>query len=78
MAGHTITLDDEAYSLLAELKQERQSFSDVIKQRLARRPAPSHPLLEVLRRRPLAEGTLDAIDEVIADRHKSPVRGIDL
>ena len=77
MASHTITLDDEAYSLLSELKQERQSFSDVIKQRLARRPAPSHPLLDILRRKPLAESTLDAIDEVIADRRKSPARGLD-
>ncbi len=75
MASHSITLDDEAFTLLSELKTDRQSFSDVIKERFSRTKTPSHPLVEILRRETLADGTLDAIDEVIADRRKSPFRG---
>jgi len=37
----------------------------------------SHPLLEAIRKSPMDEMTLEALDSLIEDRRKSPVRPIE-
>jgi predicted CopG family antitoxin len=73
MATKTITLDIEAYDLLAREKKAGQSFSDVVKERLGRRLTAGtlRRNLEELREVPT---TLDAVDLIIASRRKSPAR----
>jgi predicted CopG family antitoxin len=67
MAVKTITIDMEAYRLLAADKREGESFSKVIKRRF--RPArTARALLENLDELALDEDTLDRIDELIRAR----------
>ena len=67
MAVKTITIDLEAYRLLAADKRESESFSKVIKRRL--RPVrTARALLADLDRLVLAEDTLDHVDEVVRAR----------
>jgi len=67
VAVKTITIDLEAYRLLAADKRESESFSKVIKRRL--RPVrTARALLADLDRLVLAEDTLDHVDEVIRAR----------
>ena len=70
MAVKTITIDMEAYDLLAAEKREGESFSKVIKRRL--RPAQTAAaLLERLEQITLAEETLDRVEEVVSLRRES-------
>ena len=67
MAVKTITIDLEAYRLLAADKQDDESFSRVIKRRF--RPVrTARALLADLDRLTLAEDTLDRVDELIRAR----------
>lgn len=67
MADKTITIDLEAYELLAAEKRAGESFSEVIKRRL--RPArTARALLTRLDDLALDEDTLDRLDELIEAR----------
>jgi predicted CopG family antitoxin len=67
MAVKTITIDMEAYELLAADKREGESFSKVIKRRLKPEKT-AKALLEHLHECMLAEDTLDRIEEVYQSR----------
>ncbi len=71
MAVKTITIDMDAYRALKRHKGEGQSFSDVIKEHLGSRSTGA-TLLGALADADLTEGTLDAIDEIVASRAESP------
>jgi predicted CopG family antitoxin len=78
MAVKTITIDLEAYGLLARRKRDGQSFSDVIKEHLGR-PTTVGEFKSRMRRRleegrGMSEETLDAIEAVIRARADDPVR----
>lgn len=77
MAVKTITIDIEAYQTLASHKRPGQSFSDVIKERLG-------PIMTVARFKErikkvkLSDELLDNLEQIVADRKKSPLRAIKL
>ncbi len=67
MAVKTITIDMEAYRLLAADKRDDESFSKVIKRRF--RPVrTARALLADLDKLTLAEDTLDRVDDLIRAR----------
>ena len=67
MAVKTVTIDIEAYRLLAADKRDGESFSKVIKRRF--RPVrTARALLADLDRLALAKDTLDRVDELIRAR----------
>jgi negative regulator of replication initiation len=68
MSVKTITIDLEAYDLLAAKKQKGESFSRTLKRLLAEGDSTAEGLLRDLPRIALAGETLDRIDEVIRDR----------
>ena len=69
VAVKTITIDMEAYDILAHQKRQGESFSQVIKRRL--RPARTAArLLTHLSEITLAEDTLDHTDKLISERQK--------
>ncbi len=71
MAVKTITIDMEAYELLAAEKRTKESFSKVIKRRL--RPGrTAADLLRELPRLVLDEDTLKNIETTVARRRESP------
>ena len=76
MAVKTITIDTQAYKLLARRKRKGQSFSQVIKEHLSSSTASG--LLAALESVSLDERTLDLIDERIEDRAASPARSAEL
>ncbi|MDP8215395.1 MAG: antitoxin VapB family protein [Candidatus Euphemobacter frigidus] len=70
MAVKTITIDIEAYNLLASEKMAKESFSKVIKRRLK----PVHTadnLLRNLDKIMLSDSTLDKTEELIRARKES-------
>lgn len=70
MAVKTITIDLEAYSLLAADKREGESFSKVIKRRL--QPVrTARALLADLDKLSLSEDTLDHVEDLIRARGES-------
>jgi len=69
MAVKTITIDLEAYALLASRKREGQSFSAVIKETLKGK-ATAKDLLHVLSTLKVRDDTLDRLDEQVARRRK--------
>jgi len=71
MAVKTITIDIEAYELLAGARKGDESFSKVIKRRL-RAAGTANDLLRELKRVTLAEETLDRVEEAVARRVDSP------
>ncbi len=73
MAVKTITIDLEAYSLLASRKREGQSFSAVIKENLKGK-ATANDLLQVLSSLKLQDETLNRLDEQVARRRKDPAK----
>jgi predicted CopG family antitoxin len=73
MAVKTITIDLEAYEALARRKQPGQSFSDVIKRHFAS-GSTGRDLLEAVRRFPLAEDTLDAVEAQLRARRRGRSR----
>ena len=70
MAVKTITIDMEAYNILAKQKKKGESFSQVIKRRLRKQSTAKH-LLENLKLYAPSDECLDKIDQVIKDRDKS-------
>ena len=74
MAVKTITIDLEAYGLLARLKRDGRSFSEVIKAHF--RVTPSAGAFKALVRsgRGMSEEALDAVDAVVRQRAGDPVR----
>jgi hypothetical protein len=78
MAVKTITIDLQAYGLLARLKRDGSSFSDVIKEHFRATPSAGafKSLMQERRRvrRALSGDVLDAIEGVIRDRANDPVR----
>jgi predicted CopG family antitoxin len=80
MAVKTITIDVDAYALLAAEKKPDESFSKVIKRRL--RPAKTaRGLLEALPRCVLSEETLDLTENLVRSRQEaaseSPILDLD-
>lgn len=77
MAGKTITLDEEAYKLLARYRRADESFSTVIKEHFEK-PTTGQDLLDVLPEISLSEETLDAIEGLVEARRADPARSVDL
>ncbi|MDH5427999.1 MAG: antitoxin VapB family protein [Nitrospirota bacterium] len=73
MAVKTITIDLEAYTLLANRKREGQSFSAVIKETLKGK-ATAKDLLHVLSTLKVRDDTLDRLDEQVARRRKDSAK----
>ena len=77
MAVKTITIDMAAYTLLSLHKAKGQSFSDVIKANFKPQPTAGRFLAAAKKIR-FSEDALDAMEQVVRDRKKSPVRMIEL
>jgi predicted CopG family antitoxin len=73
MAVKTITIDVEAYEILARRKRPGQSFSEVVKEELGRIRT-GRDLAAALNGIRFSEGTLDAVDRQIRRRSRSPAR----
>jgi predicted CopG family antitoxin len=73
MAVKTITIDMEAYDLLASRKKEGQSFSEVIKQELGGAMS-ARELRTALSSICLDPDTLKAVEKQVRRRRKSPAR----
>ncbi len=73
MAVKTITIDMDAYELLARHKQPGQSFSVVIKKHFGPRKTAA-ALLRALPSLTLKEETLDQIEAQVKERHRHPAR----
>lgn len=74
MAVKTITVDTDAYDRLARLKRPGQSFSEVIKEHL---PAPGSTARDLLARldgSAISDETLAAVERVIEERGRQPIR----
>ena len=71
MPVKTITIDMEAYNLLAAEKREKESFSGVIKRHF-RKARTAAELLERLDEVCLSERGLEDLDTVLASRADSP------
>ena len=77
MAVKTITIDMEAYDLLSRDKREGQSFSQVIKARFGVQPTAGRFRAQARTVR-LNAATLDAIEQQVQARKRSPARAIKL
>ena len=77
MAVKTITIDLEAYGLLARRKHRGQSFSQVIKAHFGRQPTVS-TFLAALKATRLSDQALRGIEDQIKRRKASPARAIRL
>jgi hypothetical protein len=75
MAVKTITIDLEAYALLARHKQAGQSFSQVIKAHFGGQPtvAGFRALVPTVR---ISARALDLMDQQVRARHRSPARAL--
>jgi predicted CopG family antitoxin len=77
MAVKTITIDIEAYELLASHKAEGQSFSQVIKAHFGDRPTAGRLLARIRAGRlagPVSQDFLDNVRQLIRDRKLDPAR----
>jgi len=77
MAGKTITIDMEAYELLAHRKRAGQSFSQVIKAHFGRRPTVGE-FLKLVRPIRISDDALDAMEAQMRGRSRSPARVVRL
>ena len=73
MSVKTITIDREAYELLARHKSEGQSFSQVIKAQFGPQPTAGRFLASLKSIRP-GEDALGAMDRQVRARRLSPTR----
>jgi predicted CopG family antitoxin len=71
MAVKTITIDLDAYAILARHKQPGQSFSDVIKERLGG-AGTARDLKSALERCGVSRDTIDAVGALVRARRRSP------
>lgn len=69
----TIELDDDAYRRLDEARLDEESDSEVIRRCLPHRRS-VEDVLAILRRAEFSESTLEAIDESVARRRRTPRR----
>jgi len=77
MAVKTITIDMEAYGLLASQKPAGKSFSQVIKAHF--RPQPTvRRFLALVRTSRLSAEALDAMERQVSTRQRSPARAAKL
>ena len=72
MAVKTITIDVEAYELLARNKREGQSFSQVIKEHFSSSKT-GEDLKAALRETRVSERTLEAIDAQVRARQANQI-----
>ncbi len=70
MAVKTITIDMEAYEMLAERKRPGESFSGVIKRIASDERYSAHNLLAHLGEVVLSAEALDAVEAVVREREK--------
>jgi predicted CopG family antitoxin len=77
MAVKTITIDLEAYGLLARRKADGQSFSQVIKEHFKRQPTVAD-FRSILRSVHLSDQTLDQIEAQVRARRANPARSVKL
>lgn len=77
MAVKTITIDLEAYDMLARCKKPGQSFSQVIKERIGAHKT-GRDLWRALPDAALTEGTLSLIEDQVRNRRRSPARAATL
>ena len=77
MAVKTITIDMEAYDLLARHKRPGQSFSRVIKEHFGTLRT-GHDLRVAIGRASLTPETLNRVDELIESRKDHPAPAADL
>lgn len=77
MAVKTITIDIEAYGLLARGKRDGQSFSQIIKAHFSKAPTAANfrAILGTVR---VSEPALDAMERQVRDRKASPARTVTL
>lgn len=68
MAVKTITIDMEAYELLAARKHKGESFSQLIKRIAGNERYSAHHLLAHLKQVALEDHTLDAVEAVVRNR----------
>jgi predicted CopG family antitoxin len=73
MAVKTITIDMEAYAILARRKRPGQSFSQVIKTHFGPQPTAGR-FLALARTIRIGERALDAMDRQVRARRDSPAR----
>jgi predicted CopG family antitoxin len=76
MAVKTITIDMEAYELLARHKKEGQSFSQVIKARFGEQPTAGRLLarLKEMKGLEVDDDYFTAVRKLIRDRQLEPAR----
>lgn len=75
MAVKTITIDIEAYSLLAGHKKDGQSFSQVIKEHFGPQPTAGRFLARLGAVR-ISEAAVDAMDGIVRRRRSDPARAV--
>jgi predicted CopG family antitoxin len=75
MAVKTITIDMEAYELLARQKTGGLSFSQVIKRHFGPQPTAGR-FRGLVRAMRLSESTLDAIEQQVQARQAEPARAV--
>ncbi len=73
MAVKTITIDMDAYELLAQQKREKESFSDVIKRKFRAKASVDQFLATVRKNLPSKE-TLDSVERTANRVRKEKVR----
>jgi len=75
MAVKTITIDIEAYELLAGHKRGGQSFSQVIKAHFGRQPTAGR-LLDLVRTASMSTQALAAMERQVHDRRRHRARAV--
>jgi predicted CopG family antitoxin len=74
MPTKTISIDTEAYERLKSVRRKDESFSQAIK-RVIKPRAEVLRLLNEAGRHPLSDRAIDAIEQVVAARRRTPSRG---
>jgi predicted CopG family antitoxin len=75
MAVKTITIDIEAYELLAGRKRGGQSFSQVIKAHFGRQPTAGR-FLDLVRKASMSTEALAAMERQVHDRRRHRARAV--
>jgi predicted CopG family antitoxin len=78
MAVKTITIDMEAYDLLARHKKDGQSFSQVIKAHFGEQPTAGRLLARLKGGPAFSQEYLDIMNRLIRDRQLEPARAVKL